>query len=136
MSDWRTEARGIPVWDGAAALRRHPDDTEWTPCRIVRIREWGNLFYDKSGEGQGFTGDYTFIPDLDDSDTLAAFDPRLATRLGAPEEAVRDGVLVYVVGQGPYGVVQAGPSWKHPFEPAGDDPGLLLTRVRLWQRAA
>ena len=36
------------------------------------------------------------VVDLSDPDTLAAFDRRLALRLGAPEEAVREGVLFWL----------------------------------------
>lgn len=83
MSTWREEAVGIEPWGRAAkAIGDKFIEFEYQGSNIVT--------------GEPYTQRIervVYVPNLEDPDTLAAFDRRLALRLGAPEDAVREGVL-------------------------------------------
>lgn len=87
-ADWKTEARGLPVWPGAFVVHGEESDgpAEDYAADTVCIRD-----------GMTFWPAEECSPDLANPDTLAAFDRRLALRLGAPEEAVAQGVIVRLV---------------------------------------
>ena len=135
-NDWMDEAQGIEPWTGAVLLGGgrciclrgvvagyddplwgHPDSAR-VPCRVEDAPP----------------------PDLRDADTLAAFDRRLALRLGAPEEAVREGVLFFRCpdeGSRCWEVVAGHHAWTvaltdDDFEIPDDS---LLARVRAWKGA-
>lgn len=150
--DWKREAVGIEPWAGAVVCDPN------APSRFARIvgLGWGPLgagdgwrIRENDGTEKSASRGY-FIPDLSDPDTLAAFDRRLALRLGAPEEAVREGVMFIYAdaahGLDAYWTIAAGePNWnledwswdvvfglseRHRPSLGTDDP--LLARVRAW----
>lgn len=127
---WQEEARGIEPWP---------------PTWIVPGRKVGEgpfATFEQTGRPI-FTGPW-YKPDadgralvaLDDPDVLAAFDRRLARRLGAPEEHVKDGAVVFTsAGQC---CLRAGLGrfiddweWRADVTVDTDDP--LLARVRAWR---
>lgn len=145
--DWREEARRIPVWPFVRTIARHKFedgdgewDPEWEPSFVVlaTIESSGDvLAWFPDDPSQVFTtalSDDTcqHVIDLTDPDTLAAFDRRLAIRLGAPREATREGVAIHV-GKGRLQVLAGVESRTTvtgaPFV-GTDDP--LLARVRAW----
>jgi hypothetical protein len=119
---WQEAARGIEPWLGAGVLvvdrmtgEPGPDRYLTTPGRVVLRHRWPNAAgggpgYDfatsnlnviDAQSGYWYSGSRWFpVLDLSDPDTRAAFDRRLALRLGAPEEAVVEGVRVFPVGPG------------------------------------
>ncbi len=90
--DWREEAKGIVAWSGSLAI--HESGT----VRVIDVQADGRIvvvlhFRGSFGVGVVRPGEDGAVPDLSDPDTCAAFDCRLALRLGAPEEAAREGVI-------------------------------------------
>lgn len=89
---WQEEARGIEPWRGAVGfcVRGSERTVVWV---------WGDeddrqvRYAELSGEGWPAS---EFTPNIENPDTCAAFDRRLALRLGAPEEVVREGVIIAV----------------------------------------
>lgn len=141
MTTWQQEAVGIEPWYSATTTmgesfvefeeeRTHAVTGERYIHRVERV---------------------ITVPDLEDPDTLAAFDRRLALRLGAPEEAVREGVMVevfvrktwhlHMVAGVPCSWAEEGVSWPQegvswPWEAmvdVGDVSNTLLARVRAWK---
>lgn len=95
MSDiqigWREAARGIPVWPGCR---------EMDGGIVVGFTDDGNIIRKVDGGLLGACHPATSGPDLSDPDTRAAYDRRLSLELGAPGEAVADGVVVHVSDMG------------------------------------
>lgn len=93
----------IPAWRGAAlvggmlCVRPHELDEKGDRIYGTAVAVYSDLYYGEAREMQEFDVD-PFVVDLSDPDTLAAFDRRLALRLGAPAEAVLDGVMVRLDG--------------------------------------
>lgn len=87
----------IPAWRGASLVGKmlcvRPHELDKNGGRIygTAVAVYADLY--GQHEVQEFDVD-PFVVDLSDQDTLAAFDRRLALRLGAPAEEVRDGVMV------------------------------------------
>lgn len=133
---WLEEARGIPVWGGALLLgfpRMHRG------ARVLFVCDDGMGVITDITDGRSVSGRLTsdLVPDLLDPDTLAAFDRRLALRLGAPAENVAEGVLFYLNG-GVWVLTAGAPDrwwWRHSndgrFGPETDCP--ILARVRAWR---
>lgn len=137
MADWKDEARGIPVWEGAKAIHtginRWPQVVALDPSLGVYARE---PF--ESSLSTGFAGKEELILDLSDPDTQAAYLRRLALRLGCPEEVAGEGVIATFCGGGlqlragaarrsPYNV------WTETVDVGTDDR--LLALVRAWTSA-
>lgn len=105
MTTWQQEAVGIEPWPGAK-VRNEEGVVAVCVCAVGDDGEFSVALQDEDwpvligmyaaivchGECQSFVG---AIVDLSDPDTLAAFDRRLALRLGAPEDSVREGVRFY-----------------------------------------
>jgi len=92
VTDWREAARGIPVWEGAAAWF---EGKRWRVTRLWPSVDGGEDrvsldALDGSGDGE-IPPVQTVVPDLTDPDTRAAYDRRLALALGAPTSAVEEG---------------------------------------------
>jgi hypothetical protein len=133
--DWRELTRGIEPWDGAKLLNglrclwyRNGADG---PCGVTVRHEDGRM---QCGVWPLTQGGYN--PDLADPDTRAAFDRRLALRLGAPPEAVDEGVLFYRVGR--QFRIAAGSAdenglhvWCHGVPGSANDS--LLARALAWR---
>ena len=85
----------------------------------------------------GWVGADFVFPDLGHPDTCAAFDRRLALRLGAPEASVAEGVMFYPCPDegSRCWLVRAGTRWSVSL--TGDDFDIpddpLLARVRAWK---
>lgn len=85
---WRTEAKGLPVWEGA--LFYDGDDEFTQVCAGVddnRVIAGGDSWDSQPSR---------CTPALDNPDTFAAFLRRLAIRLGCPEEMAGEGVIAAV----------------------------------------
>lgn len=86
--DWRDAARGIPVWIGAF-VQALTFGGDYRPGFIghagIRMSDTGHVLPLTGRE----------VPDLSDPDTRVAYDRRLALALGAPVEAVEEGVSIY-----------------------------------------
>ena len=127
-TQWMREAQGIEPWP------KHYFEWLDNTGQKVGTSAFTDPWYKPDG-------DMKAIVNLDNPDVLAAFDRRLALRLGAPEEAVREGVmfcsfaLTWIVwaGQG-NGFDEGDFAWEHRLSYAeignADDP--LLARVRAW----
>jgi hypothetical protein len=91
--DWKDAARGIGPWPGSHAISGGHAGI------VVDVRDGACLLAtdsDRDGVPVWETG---CLLDLEDADTRAMFDRRLALRLGAPAEAVEQGVMVVCVRQ-------------------------------------
>lgn len=87
-NDWKPEARGIPVWEGAFIVT--PAGNVDGPVEEID----GTMLILRGGSTQypaAFCG-----PALSHADTCAAFLRRLAIRLGCPEEVAGEGVIASV----------------------------------------
>jgi hypothetical protein len=114
---WQEEAKGIEPWGGAMCVDHEWKRRERAPLVGVNLRE-------------------KFVVDLSDPDTRAAFDRRLALRLGAPAEATTAGVVFYKSRyKDEWQIVTGDRGWWRPLRNLGtDDP--LLARVRAWKSVA
>ena len=79
---WHREALGIEPWP------KHYFEWLDNTGRKVGTSAFTDPWYKPDADMQA-------VVNLEDGDVLAAFDRRLALRLGAPEEAVREGVIFY-----------------------------------------
>lgn len=91
--DWREEAKGIPVWAPSCALC---PSLPYEACVVTMTTDDGRAETDRWGDWEMAD----LIPDLEQHDTLAAFDRRLALRLGAAESAATEGVIFCLVSPG------------------------------------
>ena len=82
--NWREAGQGIPVWLGCR---------EMDGGIVVGFTDDG-IIRKIDGAMVGTCHPATSGPDLADPDTRAAYDRRLALELGAPEEAVNEGVCI------------------------------------------
>lgn len=166
-ADWMEEGRGVlPVWpnarliDGRVVLAIDRIVYTYVPNDVLLLSFGASSVgehFDSSGSTARLTGTppHLLPPiDLADPDVCAALDRRLALRLGAPEEAVREGVVaccVFPDGRRPRGTkpsvlyVGAGvdfiegyagasvpsPVWSKDVPVDTDDP--ILARVRAWK---
>lgn len=90
MTTWQEEARGIEPWVGARVLA-------FGGAGYVALSGYGEVWRVADHDAPWEVLDALRpILDLTDPDTLSAFDRRLALRLGAPVEAVREGVIIAV----------------------------------------
>lgn len=154
MSTWQEEAVGIVPWIGAQIVNdngdvgiqvEEPNSEGW--FNVMRIpAQWDLVGFCVAralpGEDPPFIGS---VPNLEDPDTLAAFDRRLALRLGAPEDAVREGVVFFQEGStwicaagGYLGETRAGHNvarlrWYHDAGWLDGATDTLLARVRAWK---
>ena len=87
-ADWREAARGVPVWAGAHAV----DPTTGLVGVVAAI----DAFASEARLHSTWLPAERLIVDLSDPDTRAAYDRRLALALGAPIEAVDEGVALYL----------------------------------------
>lgn len=124
MTTWQQEAVGIEPWPYCRLAWIGPGRV---PTGVTLV--WGVAYFHPDDMKN-------IVVDLSDLDTLAAFDRRLALRLGAPEEAVREGVIASVVDG--HVVAVAGfrpdcrqPAWERGVEVRTSDG--LLARVRAWK---
>lgn len=143
MTTWQQEAVGIGPWPYCRLAWVGPGRV---PTGVTLV--WGVAYIHPSDMKN-------IVVDLSDPDTLAAFDRRLALRLGAPEEAVREGALFWLNEAEPLNEdgwlweVQAGGEQRERLSGGGysstpkwdgdciristRDP--LLARVRAWKFA-
>lgn len=126
MSDWKTEARGIESWP---YVRLRWCGSPALPPGVVLIYGVADLGPDDLAQ---------CVVDLADPDVLAAFDRRLALRLGAPVEAVREGVMIFPLDEMWHvcaGYGGARPKWAWVGCVGEHEPRLdpLLFRVRAWR---
>lgn len=142
MSTWKQEAAGIPPWTGARGC-----DGYGRPLRVIRADEYVVWTVDDNASlndvivSVGWPPGY--VVDLEDPDTLAAFDRRLALRLETPEDSVREGVAIYQEEGSWMLVAGGGRNYPSPSDPerwyyclgpvVTDDP--VLARVRAWHSA-
>jgi hypothetical protein len=92
VKTWQEAARGIEPWAGAHVI----EDATGNPLVLTMLLlDTRRCVAALSGEYIGVLSLDHVTPDLADPDTRAAFDRRLALRLGAPD---REGNSVYVVG--------------------------------------
>lgn len=140
---WQEEARGIEPWAGAA-IYRTPGGYIGTAYQVGQVLVYGA--YHKDAAGFRLSWHDECVPNLSDPDTCAAFDRRLALRLGAPEEMVNRAFCVVVM-QDPQtdtwilhvhaGAVSPGDyiddlfEWHEQVRVDTDDR--LLARVRAWR---
>lgn len=125
---YEAEVRSIYPWIGAKLAGGGGMVTEL----------WGNYVRTTLNSSPRAWDRDEYSVDLTDPDTLAAFDRRLALRLGAPEEYVKDGAIVFTsAGQC---CLRAGLGrfidnweWRADVTVDTDDP--LLARVRAWNNA-
>ena len=145
-TDWREAARGIPVWEGAAAWF---EGKRW---RVTRL--WPSMdghedrasleCLDGSGDGE-IPPIRHAVPDLADPDTRAAYDRRLALALGCPEAYADVGVRfrrLSSLSPSAGWIVEAGhdehdfydgPAWtSEPRTVAADAEDPLLARALAW----
>lgn len=128
---WRQEARLILPWEGAQTTR--PDGRHLG--RVVVAYDNGTV--DATEADNLRPGEA--VLDLEDPDTRAMFDHRLARRLGAPEDVVREGVMVFRSNEDVWCVVAGRPvesdgfgRWYRSFLAAGCGDDGRLFRVRAW----
>lgn len=95
MSGYARETLGIKPWPGAS-ITHVTRGYVGTAYQVGDVLVYGMIHKDARGFRFDWHDEATI--DLLDPDTLAAFDRRLALRLGAPEEAVREGVIVQLDG--------------------------------------
>lgn len=131
---WHAEARGaIEPWTGAIVIR----DTIYRDV-VTAIKA------DPSGAlCVRATGDLSPVPiaevllDLENPDTLAAFDRRLALRLGAPTLATQSGVVIRLDtghGDGLNLHIRTGDgTWGCQVVLGLAEPDAILARVRAWR---
>ena len=137
--EWIAEARRARIlpWRGATVVDcdgdrytvvEDPDaDGVFEICAVIRSSR-GPHRESVSNAEVGHPGDWGgVILDLADPDTRAAFDRRLALRLGIEETKARPGVRVYVFDHR----ATSGPLWFHESAPDVDED-VLLARVRMW----
>lgn len=134
---WHREASTIPPWPGAKAIG--PDGASLRVVSLSNSLVW--TVEDSAvncGTGVGVGWSPWHVVNLEDPDTLAAFDRRLALRLGASEEDAREGVQVS------YYDDTITPCWWVHFgrrgayydaEDLGGKPDPILARVRAWNNA-
>ena len=139
-TDWREAARGIPVWEGAAAWF---EGKRWRVTRLWPSVDGGEdraslECLDGSGDGE-IPPISDVVPDLADPDTRAAYDRRLALALGCPEAYADAGVRFYSMGYVTVHrwTIDAGvrphrydSEWEQTVHADTDDP--LLARALAW----
>lgn len=138
MTPWQHEARGIEPWHSARVLDvgtgRAYTALYADPLYILNTRIPAWTVWSPDGL-EGFATDILVL-DLSDPDTLAAFDRRLALRLGASEEAVREGVQVFREGNSwtvAAGVFKGyGDNWLWFKDTEINVDCHILARVRVW----
>lgn len=128
MTTWQQEAVGIEPWPYCRLAWIGPGRV---PTGVTLV--WGVAYFHPDDMKN-------IVVDLSDPDTLAAFDRRLALRLGAPEEMVREGVRFYWEPGGQEWNVEAGyyrswwTAWAWSPGCAGSTgDAALLARVRAWK---
>lgn len=133
---WQEEAKGIEPWPGALLVSGER-------CCVVGKGGWVVVATDSSPYGSTAildAGSPNMPPvDLSDPDTRAAFDRRLALRLGAPVEAMTEGVVFYenCGGIDQWTVhVGANERWRVVMNFDGTAGKPLLARVRAWKSVA
>lgn len=90
VTTWQDEARGIEPWVGArVSWGRYNHGVVVEVSARATVRSW-------AGPTESDISIDDLLLFLDESDTRSAFDRRLASRLGAPPEAVEEGVIVGV----------------------------------------
>lgn len=110
--DWRDVAGALRLWwTGMRFLHGEPCEGEW-PRGVVVPGGWINDDKIADDYGRHTSKPSSWIPDLSDPDTRAAYDRRLALALGAPVEAVGEGVRFYLDG---------GAGWQMDAGFKGDD---------------
>lgn len=125
MTTWQQEAVGIEPWPYCRLAWIGPGRV---PTGVTLV--WGVAYFHPDDMKN-------IVVDLSDPDTLAAFDRRLALRLGAPEEMVREGVRISFVG---FDMMVSVSGWSSNVT-FGDYVGpdfarhdqRLLARVRAWK---
>lgn len=152
---WQDEANALPTWVGAKMI--HPDGRTGTVVAVTAwwsdVREDGRRYLMADGHGtkgeqlflmvEGSVADVGgFVLDLSDPDTRAAFDRRLALKLGATQEQVNEGVMFvddgrwFVVAGWP---VRVGASVRYPFIRAlteiVDVRDPLMARALAWPKS-
>lgn len=140
---WQEAARGIEPWDGAKLLNGLRCLWYWNgldgPCGVTVRHEDGRT---QCGVWPLTQGGYN--PDLADPDTRAAFDRRLALRLGAPAAVEGCHIRMYgpsrcVTGVIPFVEVRGHVDrdgerpweWYTKVDVDSDDP--LLARALAWR---
>jgi len=154
-SDWREAARGIPVWRGAVVVDYPDREHSYPRALCVELpNEEGDfntapdpVEYDYEGRSQSAVGrEYGVVVDLEDPDTRAAYDRRLALALGMTADEVDFGVLLfwdprsgawtYTNGAGRsvrvFGVDDAGIPAQSPHIPCTQHADPLLVRALMW----
>ena len=121
MSDWISEARDIPPWKCARLRWVGPEPLP------PGVELWFGVA-DLSPDDLACC-----VVDLEHPDTLAAFNRRLALRLGAPDHMAADGVIMGPVDAGL--VVHVGLGWTTRVVDVGGTRDPLLARVRAWRSA-
>lgn len=137
MADWKDEARGIPVWVGAA-IGRVGHGYVGTAYQVGTVLVYVMCHKDAAGVRLDWRDEA--YPDLSDPDTQAAYLRRLAIRLGCPEEVANAGVMFYAEPRSAYWTAAAGGLddcgdwvWCRDVSPNVDDR--LLALVRAWRVA-
>ncbi len=97
--DWREAARGIPVWEGARVLVARSGRVTFLG-RVEFIDGDRIVCREPAGQVLLSASEDPVVPDLADPDVRAAYDRRLALALGAPPEAVDEGVVFFSSGDG------------------------------------
>lgn len=128
---WAIEATGIPPWPGARVYSEtygggYVVEVDGRRLKVV----YGMATIDKVNVDDVFLA-------FDDPDTLAAFDRRLALRLGASESTVCEGVTFFPIRVAHDGSIvwvlqtRDGRPWLGTSAFDTTDP--LLARVRAWK---
>jgi len=139
MADWHDEARKVPLFDGAAisanGAKGRVTTRSATDRRFWWIRwdgdEADGYFHDRVRQEAGSA----LIPDLTDPMTANEALRRLALAMGAPEEAVEEGVMFRYDEDNEEWDLFAGPElvWCHLAQGITDRPAAI---ARAWKETS